>query len=129
MKTNIAQFVLVVAALGFAATGTSYAHEDYSDSASTHWLSHLPISQPTANQLAPYGYATSSAATRGVNIDGGTKYLNVTRLETIQINAGGKSVIWTFDTLGTASFPLAKIIPGAEGVTVYVTENPNYTGG
>lgn len=129
MKSNIAQVALVVAALGFAATGTSYAHEDYTEGASTHWLSHLSTSQPTANQLAPYGYATPSAAARVVNIDSSTKYLNVTRLETIRINVGGKSVTWMFDTLGTASFPLAKIIPGAEGVTVYVTENPAYTGG
>lgn len=129
MKSNIAQFVLAVAALGFAATGTSYAHEDYSEGASTHWLSHLSESQPTANQLAPYGYPTSSTAARVVTIDSSTKYLNVTRLETIQINAGGKSITWMFDTLGTASFPLAKIIPGTEGVTVYVTENPAYIGG
>ncbi len=66
---------------------------------------------------------------RVVNIDSGTKYLNVTRLETIRINVGGKSVIWMFDTLGTASFPLAKIIPGTDGVTVYVAENPAYSGG
>lgn len=130
MKTNTTQLILI-AALGFAVTGTSYAHEDYSEGQSLHWISHVAESksQPTANQLAPYGYATSSAAARVVTIDSGTKYLNVTRLETIRINVGGKSVTWTFDTLGTASFPLAKVIPGADGVTVYVTENPAYTGG
>lgn len=130
MKTNIAQIILV-AALGFAVTGTSYAHEDYSEGGSAHWLSHISEtkSQPTANQLAPYGYATSGPAARVVTIDSSTKYLNVTRLETIRIDVGSKSVTWTFDTLGTASFPLAKVIPGAEGVTVYVTENPAYTGG
>lgn len=48
------------------------------------------------------------------------------RLETIQINAGGKSVTWKFDTLGTASFPLSKAIPGFDNVTVYVAENPSY---
>jgi len=130
MKTNIAKLTLI-AALGFSVAGTSYAHEDYSEGQSLHWLSHVSESksQPTTNQLAPYGYATSSAAARVVNMDSGTKYLNVTRLETIRINVGSKSVTWTFDTLGTASFPLAKVIPGAEGVTVYVTENPAYTGG
>ena len=130
MKTNIAQLALAVA-LGFAATGTSYAHEDYSEAGTNHWLSHVSESnsQPTANQLAPYGYATSSAAARVVNIDSGTKYLNVTRLETVRIDVGGKSVTWMFDTLGTAPFPLAKVIPGTEGVTVYVTENPAYSGG
>jgi hypothetical protein len=41
----------------------------------------------------------------------------VTRLETVKINVGGKSVVWTFDTLGTAPFPLSKIVSGAEGIT------------
>lgn len=130
MKTNTTQLILI-AALGFAITGTSYAHEDYSEGGSAHWLSHVSDSksQPTANQLAPYGYATSSAAARVVTIDSSTKHLNVTRLETIRINVGGKSVTWMFDTLGTASFQLANVIPGAEGVTVYVSENPAYRGG
>ena len=69
------------------------------------------------------------AAARVVSIDAGTKYLNVTRLETVQIKVGGKSVTWMFDTLGTASFPLSKVIPGTDGVTVYVAENPAYIGG
>ena len=131
MKTNIARLILVVAALGFAAAGPSYAHEDYSEAGTNHWLSHVSESksQPTTNQLAPYGYATSSAAARVVTIDSSTKYLNVTRLETIRIDVGSKSFAWTFDTLGTASFPLAKIISGTDGVTVYITENPVYTGG
>lgn len=40
MKANISQLILVVA-LGFAATGTSYAHEDYSEAGTNHWLSHV----------------------------------------------------------------------------------------
>ena len=176
MKTNIAKLTLI-AALGFSVAGTSYAHEDYSEGGSVHWISHVmeSKSQPTANQLAPYGHATSGAAARGVNdahdeyseggsphwishvvaesksqptanelarygyatsgaaarvvkIDSGTKYLNVTRLETVRFDLGSKSVTWKFDTLGTAPFSLAKVIPGAEGVTVYVAENPAYTG-
>ena len=129
MKTNTTQLILI-AALGFAVTEPSYAHEDYSEGGSAHWISHVSESNslPTANQLAPYGYATSSAAAREVTIDSGTKYLNVTRLETIRINVGGKSVTWMFDTLGTASFPLANVIPETGGVTVYVAENPAYQG-
>lgn len=131
MKTNIAQLVLAVAALGFAASGPSYAHEDNSEAGTNHWLSHLSESRslPTANQLAPYGYATPGAAARVVNVDSSTQYLNVTRLEVVQINAGGKSVTWKFDTLGTGAFPLAKVIPGSEGVMVYVAEHPDYIGG
>jgi hypothetical protein len=44
--------------------------------------------------------------------------------DAVRIYVCGKSVTWAFETLGTMSFPLAKVIPGAEGVTVYVTENP-----
>jgi hypothetical protein len=55
--------------------------------------------------------------------------LNVTRQETVKINVGGKSVVWSFDTLGTPSFPLSKVIPGAEGITVYVAESPSLQGG
>jgi hypothetical protein len=87
-------------------------------------------SAPTANQLASYGYAASRNADREVTLSSGSKYLNVTRLETVKINVGGKSVVWTFDTLGTASIPaLQDRIWSAEGITVYVTENPAYQGG
>lgn len=58
-----------------------------------------------------------------------TKYLNVTRLETVEIKVGDKSVTWFFDTLGLQVFPLSKIIPGAENIMVYVAENPAYQGG
>lgn len=130
MKTNFSQLALI-AALSLAAAGTSYAHEDYSEAGTNHWLSHVSEAKgaPTANQLAPYGYAASRNADREVTLSSGSKYLNVTRLETIKINLGGKSVVWTFDTLGTASFPLSKIVSGADGITVYVTENPAYQGG
>jgi len=83
----------------------------------------LAESQPAANQQAPYGYAAPSAAGREVTIEAGTKYLNVTQQETIKINVGGKSVNWTFDTLGTRPFPLSMIVPGAGNVTVYVAPN------
>ena len=78
------------------------------------------------HQLAPHGYATTGAAAREISVNSGTKYLNVTRLETVKINVNGKSVTWSFDTLGTRAFPLSNIVPGAEGVTVYVAENPYY---
>ena len=130
MKTKFSQLALI-AAISLAAAGTSYAHEDYSEAGTNHWLSHVSEAKgaPTANQLAPYGYAASRNADREVTLSSGSKYLNVTRLETIKINRGGKSVVWTFDTLGTASFPLSKIVSGADGITVYVTENPAYQGG
>ncbi|NHC08235.1 CzcE family metal-binding protein [Azonexus fungiphilus] len=130
MKANISKISLIVA-LGLSVIGTAHAHEDYSEGASLHWLSHVVESKssPTANQLAPFGYAATKGADREVTLTSTSKYLNVTRLETVKINVGGKSVVWTFDTLGLAAFPLAKVIPGTDGVTVYVTENPSYQGG
>ena len=130
MKTKFSQLALI-AAIGLAAAGTSYAHEDYSEAGTNHWLSHVSESKsaPTANQQASFGYAATKNADREITLASGSKYLNVTRLETVKINVGGKSVAWTFDTLGTASFPLAKVIPGTDGVTVYVKENPSYQGG
>lgn len=130
MKTKFSQLALI-AALSLAATGASYAHEDYSEAGTNHWLSHVSEtkSAPTANQLASFGYTATKNADREVTLSSGSKYLNVTRLETIKINVAGKSVVWTFDTLGTAPFPLSKIISGADGITVYVTENPAYQGG
>lgn len=130
MKTNISKISLVVA-LGLSVAGTAYAHEDYSEAGTNHWISHVADSKgsPSANQLAPYGYAATKGADREITLTSASKYLNVTRLETVKINVGGKSVAWTFDTLGTASFPLAKVIPGTDGVTVFVTENPSYQGG
>lgn len=130
MKTKLATLTLA-ALLSAAGTTAALAHEDYSEGASLHWLTHVAqaTSQPTANQSAPFGYAVAGPADRSVAIDSGTRYLNVTRLETVQINAGGKSVTWKFDTLGTQSFPLSQVVPGLDGVTVYIAENPSYQGG
>ena len=135
MKAHFTKIALI-AALSAAGATTAFAHTDYSEggyseAGSAHWLSHVAESrsQPTANQLAAYGYVAPGAAGRALNVDSGTKYINVTRLETVQINVGGKSVTWKFDTFGTAPFPLSQIISGADGVTGYVTENPASRGG
>lgn len=131
MKTQIAKLSLF-AILSIAGTTMALAHENNIDAGTNHWISHIAASknnQLAANQQDPQGYATSGPVSRVLSIDSGTKYLNVTRLETVQINFEGKSVIWTFDTLGTGSFSLSKIIPGATGVTVYIAENPLYRHG
>jgi len=130
MKTKFTALTLI-ALLSAGGATTALAHEDYSEGASLHWLSHVSESKgiPTASQLAPYGYAATKSADREITLTGASTYLNVTRLETVKINVGGKSVVWTFDTLGTAAFPLVKVIPGADGVTVYVAENPAHQGG
>lgn len=129
MRTNISKISLITA-LSLSVAATAYAHEDFSEAGTNHWISHVAESKssPSAKQLAQYGYAATKGADREVTLTSTSKYLNVTRLETVKINVGGKSVVWTFDTLGTASFPLAKIIPGIDGVTIYVAENTSYQG-
>lgn len=78
---------------------------------------------------APFGYATNVAPERVITVvRGKTKHINVTRLETVRIIDGDSSVTWTFDTLGLPSFSLEKILPGSTGITVYVDENPMYSG-
>ena len=97
---------------------TGQAHLDYafSDGGAAHWLEHgaRTGSSRTWNQLAPFGYAVDTVADRIVNIDGRTKYLSVSPLETVQINAIGKSVTWKFDTLGALLSSL-QCNPGMRG--------------
>jgi len=50
------------------------------------------------------------------------------QLETVAIRIGDKAVNWTFDAFPRHNFPLSEIIPGADGVTVYVAESPLYRG-
>ena len=124
MKTNFTKLALL-SILSLAGATAALAEDDV---ASRVWLRQVQESkgEPTANQLAPYGYAATGAAAREISVNSGTKYLNVTRLETVKINVDGKSVIWSFDTLGTKAFPLSKIVSGADDVWVYVAENPYY---
>lgn len=129
MKTHLV-LLAAIGAFSLAAAGSAAAHEDNSDAGTNHWLSHLGErnTSPGVNQLAPYGYGAGKAPDREVRIAQGDRYLNVTRMETVRIVVAGNSVVWTFDTLGTPSFPLDKIVPGASGVTVYVAETPTYGG-
>lgn len=125
MKAKTANLTLIAAFVTATATN-ALAQFDNPMPESEHWRVRATESagEPTANQRAPYGYATSGPVARVVNIDSTTRYLNVTQLEVIQINAGGKSVIWMFDTRGTVPFPLSKVISGVDGVMVYVEDNP-----
>lgn len=128
MKASIAT-IAILGALNLS-VGSAFAHEDNSEAGTNHWISHVSADTraPSANQLAPYGYAAVKGIDREVQISAGQKYLNVTRMETLRINVAGKIVTWTFDTLGTKSFPLEKIVPGASGITVYVADNWIYSG-
>lgn len=128
MKATLIKLSLIAALSGAAAT-TAYAHPDTTE-AGNHWVAHLSDSrsQPTQEQLARFGYETASKPAREITLSAGDRYLNVTQMETVHITAAGKHVTWTFDTLGTRPFALSEIIPGTEGVTVYVAPNPDYLG-
>lgn len=85
----------------------------------------LAMSHPSAHGTA----VSNGQADREITLVDGAKYLNVHRNETVRINVGGESFTWRFDTLGLQAFALADIVPAgvaANGVTVYVAEDPAY---
>ena len=65
---------------------------------------------------------------RTVTVNADTRYINVTRLETVAPEVGDKTVNWTFDTLGNEQLPLSKVVPN-DKVTVYLEESPLYRSG
>lgn len=128
MKSRLTKFALLTA--GAVVTTAAFAQETETQRNAGQDMQQVQIArQALANQRAPYGYASTGTPERVVDLGGGSKYLNVTRLETIQIKKDDNSVTWTFDTLGLPSFSLAKVIPWASGVTVYVEESLMYRGG
>ena len=128
MKSRLIKFTLLTA--GAVIMTFAFAQETEIQRSISQDMQQVQISRQTlADQRAPYGYASTGTPERVVDLGGGGKYLNVTRLETIQIKKDENSVTWTFDTLGLPSFSLAKVIPWASGVTVYVEESLMYRGG
>lgn len=124
MKTKFASLTLI-ALVGIVGATSAFAQVNSDDSASLFNQTSATQGQPSWQSM-PLGYAVNGGATRIVNIDSNTKYLNVQQLETVQINAHGKTLIWQFDTLGTPVFQLSKIFPGVDSVTVYVAKNVTY---
>lgn len=118
----------VAAAAALAILSSGALADDHFEGGSTLWLAQVIAfdSRPTERQLAPYGYAATGHPERIIVIDADTRWINVTRFETIELRVNGKSVVWTFDTFGTRPFPLSSVIPGVSGVTVYVEESPLY---
>ena len=83
----------------------------------------------TEREMAAYGYTSNATPSRTITVNASTRHINVTRLETVALKVGdNKTVTWTFDTLGKNSFPLSKVVPGADQVTVYLEESPLYSG-
>ena len=130
MKKSIIA-VLAVSAISSLGSSAAFAHEDYSKRGTLHWLEHVQAraSSPTERELATYGYASNATPSRTVIVNADTRYINVTRLETVALKVGDKTINWTFATLGTNSFPLSKVVQGGDKVTVYLEESPLYRGG
>lgn len=127
MKARLSKFALLTASA--VVTTVAFAQETETQRSADQEMQQVQISrQALDSERAPYGYASTGTPERVVDLGGGRKYLNVTRMETIQIKKDDNSVIWTFDTLGMPSFSLAKVIPWAPGVTVYVEDSPMYRG-
>ena len=127
MKARLTKFALLTA--GAVVTTVAFSQETETQRSIDQEMQQVRITRHAlADQRAPYGYASTGTPERVVDLSGGKKYLNVTRLETIQIKQDGNSVVWTFDTLGQPSFSLAKVIPWASGVTVYVDDSATYRG-
>ena len=128
MKANLAKLFIISA---LATIGTPASSESNID----HELfGRMETSEPTpvmdTRETAMYGHeGAGSSVIRTVNITPTSKYLNVANGETIRINAGDKSVLWTFDANPRGPFPLAKIIGGESKTMVYVSANPLYSGG
>lgn len=122
--------VIAISTLLTVTTSTALAHIDDSERGTLHWLDHLQASaaQPSERQLAPYGYETSAVPERTIVIDRDTRHVNVVQLEAVAIRVGDKAVNWTFDAYPRRSFPLSRIVPDIDGVTVHVEESPMYRG-
>lgn len=86
----------------------------------------------------PWGYAVpDSQAERTVQIGPDTRWVRVTRMETIRFvvnQAGGsKTFTWRFDALPHRAFSLTDVAPdrvlGQQQVMVYVARHPQLDGG
>jgi hypothetical protein len=78
--------------------------------------------------MDPMGHQVDGGATRIVDLTTPRRAVNVTAGETVEFKLPGHTVVWDFDTLGTPTFALSRIIPGAPAVRVYVAPNPLYSG-
>lgn len=127
--------VLLTAGALSATLGTSALASDLMDAdnpANNKWFHDLGTasSGPLKNTIKGQhlgGAASAQSVDRQIELRPGTKYVNVTRGETVLIKVGGKAFAWKFDTLGTPVFNLQEIAPkdiNVQGVQVYVGQNP-----
>ena len=114
MKKSIIA-VLAVSAISTLGSSAAFAHEDYSEGGALHWLEHVQAraSSPTERELATYGYASNATPSRTVIVNADTRYINVTRLETVALKVGDKTINWTFDTSAQTAFRFRRWSKGA----------------
>lgn len=101
-----------------------------------NWGVNLPLSassSPMKNTVDIYGSAVPvAAATRQIALTPDTKWINVTRGESVNFVAGGKSFTWNFYTLRSeANFDLSEIAPkdiNLKQIRVYVAKKPGESG-
>jgi len=90
------------------------------------------FAQGPVGTSADYGNVVpASAADRKVDLQSGVHTVNVTNGDTVEFTNGSDTVIWHFDTFpGQTSVDLSTIAPklNAQGVRVYVRDNPLYQG-
>ena len=97
-------------------------------------LSTLAIGSASAGNSADYGQrAAEGSHSRVLKLKPGAKHFNVTNGETVKFDVDGKCFTWTVRTFAHQGlFKLSDIAPAgvaAEGVTVYVADDPLYIGG
>jgi outer membrane receptor protein involved in Fe transport len=83
-----------------------------------------PSAAPGVGRENPMGHEVVAGASRTIDLTGRRKAVNVTAGEIVEFRLDGHAVTWDFDTLGTPSFVLSRIIPGAPAVRVYVAPDP-----
>ncbi len=96
----------------------------------------LFVSLAAANSMAqvsdPYGTVASQALPdRIVQVDGGTKFINVHQGEVIKFVFQDQSFTWKFDTFNRMSFEFGVIAPknfANSKAVIYLDPNPLYTG-
>lgn len=82
---------------------------------------------------ADYGTpAHHGAAQRSIDLQPGTRHINVTRGETVTITRAGQRFTWHVQTFHNKTvFALSEIAPkgmAVDGIQVYVAGNPLYAG-
>ena len=94
--------------------------------------------QPASGAAAAYGYSVAeSQAERTIQITPDTRWVNVTRLETVRFvvssGAARTSFTWRFDSLPLRPFDLRQVAPAGalvgQQINVYVGRNHTFDGG